>query len=59
MRASTLTLASTVRDQRGNDAGWRLSVLTVLCFVRSALSEIEVLQSIYLDELLVDGRDDG
>lgn len=34
-------------------------MLTVLHFVRSVLSEIEVLQSIYLDDLLVDSREDG
>lgn len=28
-------------------------------FPHSVQSEIEVLQSIYLDELLVDGREDG
>uniref|UniRef100_A0A8C4I4H8 E3 ubiquitin-protein ligase RNF25 n=1 Tax=Dicentrarchus labrax TaxID=13489 RepID=A0A8C4I4H8_DICLA len=30
-----------------------------VCFLRSVLSEIEVLQSIYLDELLVDRKEEG
>lgn len=34
-------------------------MLTVIYFLRSVLSEIEVLQSIYLDELLVNRREDG
>ncbi|XP_069565088.1 E3 ubiquitin-protein ligase RNF25 isoform X2 [Brachyistius frenatus] len=41
---------------RGNDC---VSVCLFVCLSCSVQSEIEVLQSIYLDELLVDRREDG